>query len=80
MKLAPILRVLLVLAASSAPARAQHVFHPERDLPGFEASGLSEYADLYEHDSFQALDGKELSDDELHELFSLGRDAVEDIK
>lgn len=65
MKLAPILRVLLVLAASSAPARAQHVFHPERDLPGFEASGLSEYADLYEHDSFQALDGKELSDDEL---------------
>lgn len=68
MKLAPLARALLALAACAAcaaPARAQHVFHPERDLPGFEASDLSEYADLYEHDSFKTLDGKPLSDEEL---------------
>ncbi len=66
-------RVVLVLAAlalSALPALAQgkHVFHPERDLPGFEASDLSEYADLYQLDPYKSQDGKEVGDEELAAL------------
>src|SRR5689334_6633906 len=58
----------LLLIAGSALAQAKHVFHPERDLPGFEASDLSEYADLYQLDEFKSLDGKEVAEDELAAL------------
>lgn len=60
--------LLLVLLALSADAQQKHVFHPERDLPGFEASDLSEYSDLYQTDEFKSQDGKEVGEDELAQL------------
>jgi hypothetical protein len=55
----------LLLFAPAAAAQGKHVFHPERDLPGFEASDLSEYADLFQLDEYKSQDGKEVADDEL---------------
>jgi hypothetical protein len=58
----------LLLPVLQASAQDKRVFHPERDLPGFESSDLSEYADLYQLDEFKTQDGKELGTDELAAL------------
>jgi hypothetical protein len=64
-QLASALRVLFLTAlvgalAPLASAQAGHVFSADKDLPGFEAAGFSEWSDVYALAEFKASDGKEL--------------------
>ncbi len=63
-------RALLALAllVPCASAQEPHTFHADKDLPGFEAAGFSEWSDLYAFDEFKAQEGKELSAAELEKL------------
>jgi hypothetical protein len=64
-QLASALRVLFLTALSCAlaplaSAQEKHVFSADKDLPGFEAAGFSEWNDVYALAEFKASDGKEL--------------------
>ncbi|MBK7644595.1 MAG: hypothetical protein IPJ19_16375 [Planctomycetes bacterium] len=59
---------LLAFLVPCAGAQGEHVFHADKDLPGFEAAGFSEWSELYALDSYKEREGQELDAATLEEL------------